>query len=362
MELDPPSVIDRIYEAALVPERWQATIDDMCAFSGSLSGSMILVDTRWGQRGIASTSVNEVFQHYIGLPGFADQPRTEYALKERPRSFVCMNDVIPVQTIALDPGEQALNEAGACFQVGFTVSLPSGEVGVFTFERAFDRGRHSAEELEQLELLRPHLSRAALLSARMGLDRISTLLGGLDAIGLPAAALRANGQVVAASAAFEANGVALPGAFDKVVIQAPAAHALFLEALQDAASEVAPMVRSIPVPAWRGAAPKVLHLVPIRGAAHDVFTRAEFLLVVTTFGTTAAAPDLSLLHGLFDLTPKEAQLAAALASGKTLQDAAAASGTRYSTARTHLEHIFQKTGMTRQSDLVLLLQRARPLP
>ena len=77
--------------------------------------------------------------------------------------------------------------------------------------------------------------------------------------------------------------------------------------------------------------------------------------------TTAAAPDLSLLHGLFDLTPKEARLAAALASGKTLQDAAAASGIRYSTARTHLEHIFQKTGTGRQSDLVLLLQGARPL-
>ena len=120
-----------------------------------------------------------------------------------------------------------------------------------------------------------------------------------------------------------------------------------------------PAVRSIPLTQNGDAAPQALHVVPIRGAAHDVFARTAFLLVVTTFGVTAAAPDLTLLHGLFDLTPREASLAAALATGQTLHEAAAANSIRYSTARTHLEHIFSKTGTSQQSQLVLLLQGTR---
>ena len=78
-------------------------------------------------------------------------------------------------------------------------------------------------------------------------------------------------------------------------------------------------------------------------------------------GAGTALPDLPLLHGLFDVTPREAQLCAALAVGRSLKAAAALLGMRLSTARAHLDHIFSKTGTHRQAELVLLLQSAQPL-
>lgn len=64
---------------------------------------------------------------------------------------------------------------------------------------------------------------------------------------------------------------------------------------------------------------------------------------------------------LLGLTPAEAKLASALASGQSLADAADAQSVRITTARTHLARIFQKTGTRQQSQIAALL-RAAHLP
>jgi len=64
---------------------------------------------------------------------------------------------------------------------------------------------------------------------------------------------------------------------------------------------------------------------------------------------------------VFSFTPAEARLAAALASGMSLREAAADIGLRYGTVRSYLERIFRKTETRQQSQLVALLRRAQPL-
>jgi DNA-binding CsgD family transcriptional regulator len=68
-----------------------------------------------------------------------------------------------------------------------------------------------------------------------------------------------------------------------------------------------------------------------------------------------------LIRDLFELTPKEAELAAALVAGHSLREAAENANIRFSTARSHLERIFQKTGVRQQSQLVALLKSAQPI-
>ena len=62
---------------------------------------------------------------------------------------------------------------------------------------------------------------------------------------------------------------------------------------------------------------------------------------------------------VFDLTPKEADLAASLASGMTLKEAAEDARIRINTARSYLDNIFLKTGTRQQSQLVALLKSAQ---
>jgi len=67
------------------------------------------------------------------------------------------------------------------------------------------------------------------------------------------------------------------------------------------------------------------------------------------------APEI--LADMFGLTRKEAEVAARLAEGKSVQQLAGELGMRYETARTHMRRIFDKTSTSRQSGLVSLIAR-----
>jgi DNA-binding CsgD family transcriptional regulator len=64
-----------------------------------------------------------------------------------------------------------------------------------------------------------------------------------------------------------------------------------------------------------------------------------------------------VLGAVFNLTPREATLAAALARGNDLADASALLGITLGTARIYLKSIFAKTRTRRQAELVGLILR-----
>jgi DNA-binding CsgD family transcriptional regulator len=64
------------------------------------------------------------------------------------------------------------------------------------------------------------------------------------------------------------------------------------------------------------------------------------------------------LRQLYGLTSMEACLASLLMEGKTLDDCCEVLEIRRSTARTHLQHLFEKVGVQRQSELVSLLLKS----
>lgn len=82
----------------------------------------------------------------------------------------------------------------------------------------------------------------------------------------------------------------------------------------------------------------------------DVMIVARPLAVPTNLARAA--------QQLFSLTPGEAKLAAALASGMSLTQAAQGQRVRLSTARTHLARVFEKTGTHQQSQVAVLLRSA----
>ena len=95
----------------------------------------------------------------------------------------------------------------------------------------------------------------------------------------------------------------------------------------------------------------------------ELAPRAEVVVFIEDPDATEpedpAAEDL--LRRAFHLTPGEARLAAHLASGISLTDAADAFGVTRNTVRAQLRSIFDKTEARRQADLVRLLHSARSL-
>jgi DNA-binding CsgD family transcriptional regulator len=127
------------------------------------------------------------------------------------------------------------------------------------------------------------------------------------------------------------------------------------------ASQREPAVRSIPIAKRDSNDALVIHLLPLRRAAHEIFSGGDLLIVATAARTNTQIPTPAILMGLFDLTPAEVKLATALAAGKSLHEAAVAANVTRSTSRTYLDRIFKKTGTHQQSQLVALLKSTQPI-
>lgn len=178
-------------------------------------------------------------------------------------------------------------------------------------------------------------------------------------MGFPAAILAANGRVRITNALFdEDHTVFISTAFGGIALANPESNRLFQLALQAPAGN--PVPRSIPLH-MEPAPPVVVHVLPLRRDAHDLFGGGDLLVVATTISASALVPSPAILTSLFDLTPAEVKLATALARGLSLQAAAAEAGLQFSTVRTYLNRIFRKTGTNQQSQLVALLKSAHPL-
>jgi DNA-binding CsgD family transcriptional regulator len=100
-----------------------------------------------------------------------------------------------------------------------------------------------------------------------------------------------------------------------------------------------------------GLAPYVLAVMPLHAAPFDDRCLAMIIIV----DPARYVPSERDLADLFGLSPAEARVAAALMTGKSLADIAAAAGVQITTVRTQLRSILRKVGVKRQFDLVRIL-------
>lgn len=238
--------------------------------------------------------------------------------------------------------------------------------GVF-FQRVEDERAFGAEERRLLQALFPDLGRAFALETRLAAARQGpedAAQRGLDAMPDGIALLDADRGLVFANAALRrmaAEGDGLSLGADGLVLPDPARRPALSRAVTAAlaASEgrvgLLESAGSLALPRPSGRAPFMVRAVPVvPGGVWGGF-RGAMLLV--TGGNRRPRPNPALLARMFDLTPAEAALAAAIAAGRTLAEHAAKRGISVETARSHMAAIRRKTGCHRQADLTALLAR-----
>lgn len=119
---------------------------------------------------------------------------------------------------------------------------------------------------------------------------------------------------------------------------------------------------SMSVPRSDGGPALALRTAPLPLDEGAVFrATAPVLVSVTDLESPVDAPD-SELRDLFGLTAAEVRLAAAMFEGLTLAEAAEKFGLSVNTVRFQLARIFDKTGVSRQAELVKLMMRLASAP
>jgi DNA-binding CsgD family transcriptional regulator len=193
------------------------------------------------------------------------------------------------------------------------------------------------------------------MSARLHLERTRAASATLAALGLAALVVNETGKVLDANPLIEGlQGYIRWRAFDRVSLCDKAADQLLREAIAGIRHGEDGNVRSFPVRSSGAPEAMVMHVIPIRLSARDIFDRCVAALILTPV-TLPQAPPVELVQSLFDLTPAEARVARSLASGKTVEDIAANSGVSANTIRAHVRGVLEKTGRNRQAEIVALL-------
>ena len=244
---------------------------------------------------------------------------------------------------------------GLGWSAGTGLQMPTGDHIVFSIERDHDRGPIERERVEALNELRSHLARSAFVAARLGLQRAKGASEALTAMGLPALLLSRDGTVIEANSLIADVSAHMQWrARNRITLADGAANDLLSSALAALDGHPELSVRSFALRDADDRAAMVAHLIPIRRSAHDIFAGSYALLVLTPVAAQPGPP-IELMRSLFDLTPSEARVARGLATGETLEEIADSGGVAISTVRSQLRQVLQKTGCTRQAEVVSLL-------
>ena len=354
-------LVEQIYEAAFVPERWNSVLQRAADLSASASAQVFFFSEAAPPRGTTLENLRPLFDEFIkgDMWKFCDGAQKMCAVQ--PASFVRVDDFMSAEEIERDPARIMLREFGIGEHLCSAISMPTGELATFVFQKWTKDGRYGQDEIDRLDGLRPHFARAGLVAGRLRMERAEATTATLDLMGLPAAILSASGRVIATNPRMERmDRVFLPVAHGGLAIADRDANRLLQEAVVNL-SENAATARSIPIPVIGESAACVVHLLPLRRAAHDIFGGADILVLATPITPSVLVPSASLLNALFDFTPAEARLAADLASGLTLAQSAARRGVTTKSARTYLERIFHKTGTHQQSQVVAMIRTVQPI-
>lgn len=354
-------LIELIYEAAFVPERWKLVLQKASVLSHAASAQVFFFSENAPPRGATLENLRPLFDKFIAGDMWKFSTGTQKMCSLQPASFVRVDDFLTREEIERDPARVMLREVGIGAMVCSSIAMPTGELATFVAEKWLRDGDFAQDEIDRLDALRPHLARAGLVAGRLRVERAEATAAALELMGLPAAVLAATGRVMAVNSHFDRMSAALlPVAHGGLAIADRDANRLFQDTVTLMQRNAA-TIGSIPVPAIGGGAPFVVHLLPLRRAAHDIFGNADTLVLATPITPSALVPSASLLNALFDLTPAEAKLATDLASGLTLGQSAARHGITVKSARTYLERIFRKTGANQQSQVVAMLKTVQPM-
>ena len=347
-------VLDAIYDAAVLPDRWTGVLHQLSRLFNSHFADVFARTDDWSDyRGLA-VGLDQADYEDEFLDGWCKRNVWGKAKPVRVAGevlptwkMVAKRDVLrsDIYNEYLKPRD--LNE-------GLRLALWSGEGWIqdISLLRPWSAGRFDAAEINLGKMLLPHLQRAAMASRRLAGMKDACKLEGLTQ---PAFLVDQGGRVIQHNASAEE----LLGSATTLAITGHRLTAALKSDDDQLAAAIAGAARI------NGAGPEgatvdlgatlSLTLMPLRsGMEWDLpMPRAALVLVAGTAGTHQRSTEE--LAKRFNLTRAESDLTVDLMSGLTLADIAEKGARSIHTVRSHLARVMAKTDTRRQAELVRLL-------
>ena len=256
---------------------------------------------------------------------------------------------------------------GLCCPITLVMYRTRGKYLPLTLVRPDGAGDASPQDRAVVSRFAPHLLQAMQVTLRLQMAeaRHHQLGLALTALAEGAVLVDRRGQVVFANAAADAflDGPAtrsLSVVQGELVACDPASNTMLRAALAAALTkEGPPLGTSVTIRRLGGLGQMTLTITPLPHTSAweavvetDRAGRPSCLILISDGG-------ISVLSRTYRLTPAETRLVEAVVTGKGLSWAARTLGIARSTAQSHLDNVFQKTGTNRQAELVSLTLNGR---
>lgn len=253
--------------------------------------------------------------------------------------------------------KEVVRPSGTGHTAATHLRLPDHDPLVLIVAKDIDTPPVDRAQLERLTALRPHLGRSAILASRLDLERVRGAISGFGHAGMAACAVDLDGRVLETNgrmADMSAYAVTDAGRFLRLqASDAQTSLSRFLAEIRMAGQLHRLPGQSIAMAADGSSVPSVVHLVPVRHRAANVFSRAAYVIFAPLLDPPP--PQLEMLQGLFELSSSEAKVLHLIAHCKDVNQIADTLTISRDTVRFHLKNIFSKTGVSRQSDLTCVL-------
>ncbi len=182
-----------------MPELWPKALAEMAKLVDGAFASLVTFDgsvLRW----TGTPEAIELIDSFKTVEATIPNRRILSAIQKKPPGFITDADLLTDEQIESDPFyTEFLRPRGYGWMVGNVFDAPTGELICLSAERRLDRGPVEPRYVAALDRLRPHYARAAMLAARLGLERAAAMTKMLDLLRLPAAVLQQSGAVFAAN-------------------------------------------------------------------------------------------------------------------------------------------------------------------
>jgi len=365
-----PELIAGLYQGALEPARWQATLAAICDAFHADGCNLWTADLATGAA-VFDNQAGRLAGHY----GYDDASVASYI------NYYSQSDVWSARTAAMLPGDACTGSAlfppeqllrtewyaawlrplDLFHAVGGCVQRAGSETNLFSLLRARRAGDFTSQEVSSLRQLLPHMTNASRLYREMW-EREQASAGALEALeALPEGVLLfgRDGRLLHATRRArqllcDAPGLRLGAA--ALELEGGGSQVCALQALLRAALACGNGAGASPggeVSLHTLAGPLHCRVTPLPAGAGGLASVAGAALFCSM---PLAAPTMAdSLRQRFRMTPAEALLTEALVNGRTLKEHAAQRDVSVNTVRSQLKGAVAKAGARRQSDLVRIV-------
>jgi DNA-binding CsgD family transcriptional regulator len=354
-----------IYDASLDPELWTQVLEATCQFLDGLLTSLgsfdlvradLNVTKYWGFDAESLQVFNERYAR--------THPLIPATMRTRAGDVVTIGEMMPYEEFYQTAVyREFLKNYGYIDAIQATLEHTATAVALFGVARHESVGMVDDTMRRRMGLLAPHMRRAVLIGKVVQLHRFepAALADTLDGLAAGVFLVDADLRIVHANAsggAMLTDGDVVRPIRQQLAVQDQQADRTLKDIVAAAErGDDAVGTGGIAVPfRSTGGKPFVAHVLPLTsGARRQAGTRYSAVAAVfVREASIEGSMPLDMMARHYALTPAETRVLFGILSIGSVPEVARVLGVSDTTVKTHLQHLFDKTGTNRQPDLVKL--------